>query len=243
MVRRISSKPASAKTLKMLVTSKGAGVKRVRKVAATDPDHVINENPDPTDPIHEAEPATNSDDGLSDVSGALAALAGVGAVIAEPEEDEREAAAEVEAYKTISVANSKLVVGGLPAASSAYTWALTVARKLKLPVEIHEDATGSVLFTVDAEHLKASKVKAKKAPGAPRKSSGPAPYIAQAISLAQREQGVTRGELAGLTPGREQPWTQILKRIAEQQGFKFNVVELGKDSNRGGRVAYQFGAG
>lgn len=149
-------------------------------------------------------------------------------------------AEDLPSYRTVNLANARLVIAGLPETASAYTWALEMCRKLGQPILI-TDLAGGVLGTVDKQTLatvKAAKAapKTPKGNGAVKADTGPSPMVQKALELATRKQGVTRGELAPLTP-RQQPWTQILKEAASKYGYNFAVVDA--ESGRGGRVAYQ----
>jgi hypothetical protein len=131
----------------------------------------------------------------------------------------------------VMIRDAALVIAGLPETSTAYTWALELARKLGKPIEIH--VKGEVVATIDAAWLakvKASKTAARtpKAAGPRAEKTAPEGKRLEVVELCMREQGASTKELIALTTWKGCPWSWTIGNnkngtgLADRYGYGFS---------------------
>jgi hypothetical protein len=134
----------------------------------------------------------------------------------------------------VLVQNALITIAGLPAESSALTWAVEIAKKLRRTVEIRGASTAGLIGVIDEDYLRqrAAAMKTMRVPSPRGSRTEPGPVAKIALELALRPQGATRSEMTEANGGRQQPWTQVLKNT-QALGYELTIAKDDK-----GRATY-----
>ena len=144
------------------------------------------------------------------------------------------------AVQNVTLADSLLVIGGLPDNSVARVWACEFARKLGRPIHV-VDRFGKHLQTIDKEALDAMKAADKAKAGARKvaKASEPKePKTApdgkrlQVVQMCMRSEGASTKELIDLTGWKGCPWKWTIGNnkngtgLADKFGYRFHTDKV-----------------